>query len=351
MIKSFWCLIVLILYFSLTAGCQKSPEKVRIGYFHGGRTMNVYRAFIFGYYDKEKLDVELITRTLRSDVFRTTPKKYEDIMHFNGWGKAKGDELLKLMMEDKVELATIGETSFLKAIGRGEDIVAVAELGFDTLKNPGHLIGLLKGVKAETAEDLKNIRWGARRSSGGDEVILKEFFVSKGIKPSEVRIDRDLAEHKLKKGLLKGKIQGAYFHLMQFQKLYKKGILKMYTPLDWIDPRMSQSVLVVKRSYLNKNRETVLKILKALKKRTMFENSLSLEERLKRAEGTYAMEGLQMERRFLGILNLPQFRNHPTVRVEILEKMQDLLLKHNVIKNKTDISKYIDNSLLNSISD
>jgi len=55
-----------------------------------------------------------------------------------------------------------------------------------------------------------------------------------------------------------------------------------------------------------------------------------------------------MEMNFMG-MNLPQYDLPPTVSLDLLEKIQDLLLKYKLINIKIGLSSHIDNSFVEKI--
>ena len=323
-------------------------DSIRIGYFHGGRTLNIYRATQFKYFEKDNIDVTLYTKLLGENPFFAIPKDHSKIVGLKTYGKATGDELLNLMFQGKADMATIGETSFIKAVAKGLPIVAIAELGFDSKENPGHLIGVAKDVKIEKPKDLEKLYWASRRSSGGDTVIMYEYMEKMGLDRSKMKIRKNVPEVTLKKGFKKKKVQASYFHLMFFQKMHEKDLVKLHEVLNWVNPEISQSILVVTKDYYEKNKPLLKRFLRALSKRNTYENSLSVEERIKRVDADYT-KGMQIDKRYLGKLGLPIFRNVPTIRIELLQEMERLLIKHKVITKKTNFEPFIKNELLESL--
>jgi len=55
-----------------------------------------------------------------------------------------------------------------------------------------------------------------------------------------------------------------------------------------------------------------------------------------------------MEKEFHG-MNIPQYDMPPTVSLDLLNEMQELLFRHGEIDKKIDLSPFIDNSFVEEI--
>ncbi len=316
--------------------------KVNIGYFHGGRTIILYRTQIFREFEKAGVEVELMTRFLRSKNYFPMPdltveKKITNV------GKATGDELIRLVTARTFQGATVGETAFLKAIKDGAPIVAVAELGHDVKDGAGHALVLRNGVLIKGADSLKGLRFGARRSAGGDEVVLREFIAQHGLDPDrDVKLISNIKDDVFGLMLARGELDGAYGHVLSVKKWLEKFKypVHIHRPLDWINPEMSMSVLVFHRDFVKEHPTTVQKIVLAYMRRSRAEFAMPTAE--KKREGK---KGLQIEVDFNG-LNLPEHRRIPEVQTDLLAEWQKLLVKHRVLDRKLEIAPYVDNSFV-----
>ncbi|MGE4132112.1 MAG: ABC transporter substrate-binding protein [Bdellovibrionales bacterium] len=326
---------------------RHSPDTVLIGYFHGGRTIIIYRTKIFDEFKKENLDVEFVTKKLGEDHFTVMPNilNLPPGNHKN-LGKATGDELVALVESGELDGATIGETAFINAIRNGHDsIVAVAELGHDVKRGAGHALVLHKDIKVKGPNSLRGLKFGARRSSGGDEVVLREFLVQNGLDPDrDVKIVSDVQDDVFGPMIASRELDGGYGHVLAVEKWIRKYKypIYIYRPLDWINPELSHSLLVFSRKYIEENRDKVQRIVRAYMRRTRHETTIPHEEKTEPK-----VKGLQIALDFEG-LNLPEHRLIPKVQVKLLNEWQELLIKHKHLDRKVDLTANIDSSFVES---
>lgn len=347
-------LIVICLPFLLHGSTELKNDTIKIGYFHGGRTMLLYRALVHDFFEKEGLTAIFYSKDLYSDIWKEyTKESGEAAISKPKAGKATGIELNKLMFDGKVDMSFIGEAAFVRSCALGEPILAIAQLGADHPQMGGHVIVLKKGVKIKGPKDLESITWGTRRSSGGDDVFLKEFLLKEGADLSKVKIISGIADDKLQEYMMSGKIQGGYYHLMSARNEERHGIVYTYRKLDWINPETSQSLAVVSRSYFEKNKEPIKKFLRAYMKRISYEHSLpkKVRRKAKLAPGTktYTKYLYEMEMDYKG-MNLPQYPKIPTVKKDLVNQITDMLFRHKFIDKKVVIENCYDNSLAKEVA-
>jgi len=327
---------------------ETSSNQLKIGYFHGGRTMLLYRAYINNEFDKENIPLSLITKVLYQPDFYTIPKSYEDIKNIGLYGKATGGELIDEVIKGNFAGATPGEASFISAASQNLPIVAVAQLGHDVKGQAGHAIIFRKDVTISQPSDIKGKTLASRRAGDGDGVFLREFLASIGLDPQkDVKILDKVIDDELNQALKKGSIDGGYYHLMSIEKLVENDQAYVFRKLDWLNPELSQALLIFHKDFVKNHPDQVEKVIRAYMKRIKYEHGLSKEERLKDPGKGY-QKGLQMEKDFQG-MNLPQYDLPPKVSRELLDQMQDLLLKYKYIDKKADLSKFIDNSFVEKI--
>lgn len=348
--KWFLPVIVLVVVIALSAYAIVSVGKdsdVRIGYFLGGRTSLLYRAYINNYFTDENVSVRLITKTLREDEYYDIPDKFEVVKSIKGVAKATGMELLDEVVAGRAEGATPGESSFVEAVWLGMPIVAVAELGHDTKEKPGHAIIFRKDVRIEKPEDIKGKKLVSRRAGAGDAIFLLEFLRSIGLDKDDVSMTEQVDDDHYQEGIVDGTFDGGYFHLVQLDDLVDNGYAYIYRKLDWVNPELSHALLVFHKDFVRDHPDEVEKVIRAYMKRIKFEHSLSKEERMI-DPGKNLRSGLQMEKDFHG-MNIPQYDLPPLVSIDLLNEVQDLMLRYNYIDKKTDLSPYIDNSFVEKI--
>lgn len=351
-IISFFIVILGIIAFFLIQSKNPHPAEVKaevkIAYFHGGRTMLLYRAYINDEFEKEGISVKLITKNLKDSEYYVLSKNYEDIKTKKLQGKARGGELINEALDENADAATPGESSFIEAVRKGSPIVAVAELGHDTKDQPAHAIIFRKDVIVKSPGDIKGKVLNTRRAGAGDKVFLEEFLSQNGLDPQkDVTLIDQVEDDESHKGLINGTFDGGFYHLMTVQSLVKNGDAYVYRKFNWVNPEISQALLVFRKDFVKKHPEEVKNVIRAYMKRIRYEHALPREERLKDPGEGY-QKGLQMAKDFQG-MNLPQYDDPPLVQIDLLEKMQDLLLKHGALDKKADISSFVDNSFVEEI--
>jgi len=322
---------------------ENNIDEVNLGYFHGGRTSILYRAYLYKEFKKENLNVVFISKNLHSNTWHNF--SHENLSGISA--RATGLELVDLLLSKKVELATIGETAFIKKCSDGVPIVAIAELGFDHPKTSGHGIALSKKIKDNKKIQLENIVWGTRRSSGGDDIFLKEFLLSKNINLEKVKIISNISDDQIEKKFVSGEITGAYLHLRNLRSLEKKGIVKLYSKLNWVNPELSHALLVTTKENLLKRQNVYMKFLNAYKRQIQSENSLPVSKKIKDNKKILygKVDPFEIKANYKG-MDLPNYREIPSVRIHLEKESQELLFKHKEIKTKINLERCIDNSLL-----
>ena len=333
---------------------KRKNNQLRVAYFLGGRTQLLYRGYYKDRYKQEGLDVQFISKEIRGTDYHILPKTYKEIANSRIEGKypakATGDELIRLMEKGGAELATIGETSYIKAVHRGEPIVAIAELGVDNPLKPGHVIVVRNGIKINGPKDLEKLHWASRRSSGVDMMLLREFLVQEGVNIDKVRFTDMVDEHRSKILLRTKRVDAGFYHLMTARGIVLQDLGYVYRPMNWINPASSSSVLVTTKSFLENNRDLVKKFLKAYVKQIKYENSLSYEER-HHNPGIHMEKGKEIQMDFLD-MNLPIYRNNPVIVEKNLVEIEKLLIKHKLFpmnEKPANFKDFYDNSLIEEV--
>ena len=329
-----------------------STDVVRIGYFHGGRTAVFYRTWVYGQFARDGVDMELVTRNKGRrrygpmlDLTAPANRRIRLDAGLTGIGKATGRELLQLLVDGRIDGATIGETAFILAAAKGLPIVAVTELGHDAEKNPAHALVLRRGIVLDGPDSLRGLRLAARRSSGGDAIVLQEYMSQVGLDPTrDVIIRSDVSEENMTRMIARGEIDGAYAHLNAVRDWIQDRRYPVYIArrLDWINPEMSQGLLVFSRKYIKQNGPIVRKIIAAYMKRIATENEMSSIER-RRSDA----RGLQIEIDYQG-MHYPQCDRMPRVRSGLLYQWERLMIKHGALNRRVDLAPYIDGTYLES---
>jgi len=325
-------------------------QALRLGYFFGVRTAMILRASVNGYFDRAGLEIDLLTRYLDDNSYLPMPKTFEEIRSRKvaRLGKVTGDQLIKAMLQGKFDAATIGETSFLKAVAEGAPIVAIAELSHDRQDGAARAILLRKELKIRSAADLKGKTLVAKRSAGLDNVLLKEFLRHEGLTPGvDVTIKENYRDDRMAPDFRAGKIDGGLYHLSEARKMVEGGLGEIYSRFDWLDPEATQALLVVPKKEYKKKQKELIAFLSALMRLQTYESGLSKEERLQFRR----IKGMQLDDEGVPGLSLPTMKALPLVRPEKLRKMNELLKTHKVVPRLLDLDDSLDNSLVKSAAD
>ena len=329
------------------AGCSNAnlvadESTVKIGYFQGGRVDMIYRTNINGFFDQEGVDVKLYTTELRGKEFLEVPKTHEEFLEIQkntlNFGKVRGTEIVDFMLEGGANAGTIGESSFIQKFHEGAPIVAVSLLGYD--RTPGKAIIMRKDVKINSVEDFKGKTLISRRAGPGDSIFLREFIESIGLTPEDLNIINQVDDGDAKDWLRDGKIDGGFYHLRMARQLILEDVAYIYRPMNWMDSAISHALLVFHKDFVKNHPGKVQKVVTAYMKRIVYENSLPEEEKDKSW-----VKGLTMIGEFQG-MSTPQYDFPPKIRIDLLNEVQDLLLKYEYIDEKIDIEEFVDYSFV-----
>ncbi len=341
-----------------------AARPIRVGYFHGGRTALLLRAYETDAFEKRGLNVEYYAAPLRGKDYEIVPRSIEEFNEggTDNVGKTKGTELIDDMLAGKFDLAMVGESSFIYSIYSGKPIVAIAELGHDVKGQAGHVFLMRKGLRTARPGDYFGKIVVSRRAGPGDAIFLREYLRQAGINlktqavflkslpktlaekrrlpRGKVLIAEDVFEDDMKVGAKNGVIDGGYFHLMGVPK--KAGEFNVIKSMDeFANPELSQALLVCTTGYLQANRPELTKLLEVYIERVKYEHGLSYEERTKVQD-----KGLQMAMNLNG-LNYPQYDLVPAVGTGLLYDVKNLLVKYDFIgRNDVKIENFVDNSLV-----
>lgn len=319
---------------------------VRIGYFHGGRVHCLYRAYVYNYFDKEKVPIELYSQYLNEKGFLLVPKEHQDMKEISekGFGKLTGLRIIKAIEDGILDGGTPGESSFVEAVNKGAPVVAVALLGHDVKGRPGKAFLLRNDVVIKNPGDFRGRKFGTRRAGPGDKIFLSEFFKSIGLDPNkDVTIIDQIPDDHLSQLIREKKIDGALYHLHAGISEIESGLVYLYQPMDWINPEISHALLVFRKDFVKQHSKEVKSIVRGYMKRIKDEYSLPEEKKLESQDF-----GLQMLLYYKG-MSLPQYNYPPLISLDLLEQMQGLLFDYKIIKQKSNLKKFIDNRFVKEI--
>ncbi len=325
---------------------------LRVGYFHGGRNTLLYRAMDDGGYEREGVKVVFsATKDADDSIFYDLPPT---ILAFRmvtrqeagagDFGRTTGPEIIAEMKSGRLDCGMIGESSFLLVVNEGMPWTAIAKLGQDSRDAPGKVVIVRKALDIRGPADFKGLSIGSRESGPFDAVMVREFLLHQGVALDDVTILDQVPSARLKQMLDATAVDLAFLHLQVAADHVGDGTYELFPNFkyDFADPSLSQSLLVCRNDVILARRDSLLRFLRAYKRRVDYERALT--------PGDRAMNGrdksLGMDLSFFVGFNLPQYSPVPTVELPTLEAMQALLVKHAYIPGAKPIAPYVDNSIL-----
>ena len=347
---------------ALTFGCEKTEESapvqvqkaeqpLRIGYFHGGRNVLVYRAWTSGWYDDVGLDIVLrATKQPESKEFFDMPKSADALAAAKKrrktkyFGRTTGPTIVGEMKKGGLDCGMIGESSFLLVVDEGLPYTAVAKMGQDSREEPGKILVVRSDLDIKRPEDMIGMTIGSRESGPYDMVMTREFILSRGLRLDQLTILDQIPQQPLKDKLKAQELDLAFLHLHIASKMVTRGLYKRYPgfEFDFADPALSQSLLVCKNTVIEDERSRLIQFIETTISRIVYEQALPEAQR--RSHQGDKTKGMEL-RTFKG-LNLPQYDPQPYIEVSLLATMQGLLVKHGIISKAKAIVPYVDNSLV-----
>ena len=112
----------------------------------------------------------------------------------------------------------------------------------------------------------------------------------------------------------------------------------LYRPMDWMDPATSHAMLVFNKDYVENHPDRVQKVVDAYVKRIKYEKDIPEGKKDRSWD-----KGMFMASEFQG-LRVPRYDFPPKVRMDLLNEVQDLLIKYDYIGKKINISSFVDDS-------
>lgn len=324
-----------------------SKEEIRIGYFHGGRVFVPYRAYVFKEFDKAGLNVVFYTAKESNELF-PVPKSALEMKKIRekipNFGRLTGRTIIDYITKDELDGGAVGESSFIEAAEMGLPIVAVAKLGHDT---KGKAIIVRKGSGIKEPKDFIGKTMISREAGPGDSTFLREFFESIGINPSEVNIIDYASPSYVTEALKDDEVDGGFYHHLKVVKLVSEGSAEIYQPFDWVNPELSQALLIFRKDYYDSHQKEIKKFLEVYLDRIKYERDHPVEDYY--GQGEVEEKGLRVHLRFAG-MDLSRFDYPPLLNEDLLNQMQDLLQKHKTVEYPpVDLSPYINQTLLQEL--
>ncbi|MFH1468655.1 MAG: ABC transporter substrate-binding protein [Pseudomonadota bacterium] len=335
----------------LLAACDRQEAPLRMGYFHGGRNTLLYRAMDDGAYERAEVNVVFrATRSPDDPTFIDLPEHLRDFERAKSqkgagmMGRTTGPQIVAELEAGRLECGMIGESTFLTVVDEGLPWSAIAKLGQDTRESAGKVVLVRSDLDIEGPEDLRGLTFGSRESGPYDQVMVREFLLSRGVELSSVIILDQIPPDDLKRMLEDQELDLAFLHLVIAAQQVERGTYELYPgfAFDFADPALSQSLLVCPNAVIAAHREALVRFIAATIRRVRYEQALPARER-SRFSGS---KSFGMDLTFFEDFNIPQYSERPLIQVDLLTEMQRLLLEHRMVDQARDIVPWVDNSLV-----
>jgi hypothetical protein len=381
--------VVLLAAFGLYQGVLTLPEtppvasvsvpsgNVRIAYSHTIRNTPFYRAYLKeDLFAAEGTVVELVSRLSTGLPFETMSQTYADIRHNFDFGQTTNEELLEGLVAGRWDGTTLGEAAFVRAVSQNLPVVAVMTIARDQKDAPSFGVAFREDVVINSPDDIRGkILVNLTRGMSG-KLFFKEFLANVGLNENDVTVfgleetraenlfDTMTPEERAKRpnlphGVfaqtlrLKGMVQSSKLKDQIFQPesgsvAEHTSRVSFYRRMDeWMNPELSQSLLVFRKDFVENNPDIVEKVVHAYMKQVQYEQGLSREERLANPDPGF-LYGLQIDTNFLG-LGLPQPEMPPRVSEPLLSDVQSLMIKHGYINAPHALAPYVDNRFVDAL--
>lgn len=324
---------------------QEAPP-LRLGFFLGGKTYALFRAFQDGSLESSGAGVVLLSKYLDQEGYTLVPKdswKLRKMRDTGKFGKLSGVAVLRDIEWRIVDGGTAGESSFVQGVVTGRPVVAVAALQHDLKETPAKAIVLRTGIKIERPGDFAGLTLASRRGGPGEEIMLREFLETLGgdVK-SKIDIRSQVSEGDIDHLLATGEIDGGLFHFTTIYRVSAAGTGYIHRRMDWMNPELSQGLLVFRKDIIESNPRGVGRIVEGYVRRVRYETGLASgdPELLRPLYLNHTVPGM----------SLPRVTTPPRVRVDLLEEVQRLLLKYGYIARTVELSHFIDNRFVDGLS-
>ncbi len=334
---------------ALAAAALAAPppaaEPVRVGCFFGGRGYVLFRAYRAGQFERAGVPVAFYSRYLNRSGYEIVPRTQRRMQAMRDgegaaryFGKVTGAQLERELERGRFDAVTLGESAFLAAAARGAPIVAVASLAHAARGRPSEAIILRSGVVVRGPADFRGLRLASRRSSpGGESSFLRAFVRSLGLDPAkDVTLVDGVDELELRRDFREGKIDGALCHVEMTAELLRDRLGYVYRPMDWMDPAISQALIVFRRDFTRERPREVAAFVSA------YADEVRREARRPEAEREReTRKGLRTTMKVAG-LELPQVDDPPRVDTATLAAAQTLLVREGALARAVDLAPFVD---------
>ena len=351
-----WTWGEIFLPMSLSEHLRDNADTLRIGYFHGGRNILLYRAMDDGAFEREGVDVAFFARRWKKD--RKFFKIWGDAIQLDLYrkfthegylfGRTTGPEIIHEMDNGRLDCGMIGESTFVQmVVAENRPFKAIIKLGQDKSSAPGKIMVMKKDITDVSAVGLKGKSFLSRESGPYDQIMVREFLEKRGVSLDDVQLLDQVPQHALKGHIENATVDFAFLHLNRAVHVIQKGDYVMFPDyeFDFAKPEIAQAVLVCQKEILERKRDSLKKFIRAYIKRIGYEHGLSDAER-----ALFDInKTLKIDNKAIPGFNLPQYDQQPWIGESELEEVSRLLHKYGFIFALEDVIPFIDHSLLEEV--
>ena len=366
LIASLGCLLVLTSCQENKTSTQQKPKPLatphpvtrvtpregalKIAYFHGGRCHHLFRAWLNGYFEKEKVKVDFYTSFMNEQMdFAPQPKDPQYISYLRHhpsyrMGRTTGTSMVRAIEKGDIDGGCIGESSFIQLAQRGYPVLAIAQLGHNFKGKPGLAVLTRPGWKPKSIKEFKGKVISSRRAGPADELLVREMLLKHGIDPDkDATVIKQMSDDRQTKWLKKGVIDAGVYHMFGMVKHIEAGTVNYMQTIDWMDVEMLTALLVVHPRVMKERPDDLRKLVAAYAKSVADEELVAVPVKGGNQSETFWKRFGMVTRYEYKDMRLPGADYPPYFDEPKMFTMQKLLNKHfPKIKGDYDLKPLLD---------
>ena len=263
-------------------------------------------------------------------------------LHFVVVGRA-----LEALIAGDLDMATILTPQLMAAWQKGVKLKAIAVLG--SISHPSSAFVVRRGTGINKISDLKGKKIGINEYGGYFDLYLRHELERNGVNPAKDLKIFEIPIPAVLKSILAKKIDGGAlptgFRILAETKFRDRvKVLFEFSEIDFIKENNARNtfLLVVKDSYLKKNREKVKAFLRAYLKAVAYVNNKPKQ----------AIRDWATFTKFKWVNRLPAPTDLPAdgkVNIKLLKIDMELLHRYGFLKKVPSPEAVVDHSLLNEV--
>jgi hypothetical protein len=282
-------------------------------------TASLYRAFARGLYLKH--NVNAIFTGIRDGRLESIHAEDVNRLLATPSFADERNDLLAELRSGRVDAGVVASGLFLQGVAERERFVAVATIAQEYSDHPMHAILVRKGLHVAKPSDLRGLRLGVRGALL-QHALMQEFLAQNGLSSSR---DVSLVDAYAGNGV-NPSAQAGLFNVLTRRSVLDSGEFVVYRPLDWVDPYVISCLLVFRRAFYQRHRNTVERLLAAYGEELQLEESTPLPE-----------DHLLLYDRF----SPPRRVSPPHVDLPSLRDLASLAARHHLLPGRIDLSGYV----------